>query len=121
MTLAAKPFPRVLSRHNLVLGGEREPVLVSAITCGMLAIPTMNLIGIVSGVLFWLASLQVWRWMAKADPQMLRVWIRALKYRGYYPAYSRPYRDKETWSVGHYMAVAALVYAIIYAYMRFSP
>jgi type IV secretion system protein VirB3 len=117
--LAAKPFPRVLSRHNLVLGGEREPVLISAITCGMLAIPTMNLIGITSGAVAWVVALQVWRAMAKADPQMTRVWFRSLRYRGYYPAFSRPYRDKDAWSAGHYMAAAALLCAVTYTYLRF--
>jgi type IV secretion system protein TrbD len=32
--------------------------------------------------------------MAKSDPQMTKVYIRQLKYRGYYPARSRPYRTE---------------------------
>jgi type IV secretory pathway TrbD component len=92
MTLAAKPIPRVLSRHNLMLGGEREPVLVSALICGGVGLASMTFIAfIVCGVL-WLALLTVCRWMAKADPQMTKVYVRAVKIKGYYPAFSRPYR-----------------------------
>ena len=92
MTLHAKPIARVLSRHNLLIGGEREPVLVSALVCGGVALSSMTLIGFgVCGAL-WVCSLAVWRWMAKADPQMTLIYQRSLRFRGFYPAYSRPYR-----------------------------
>lgn len=120
MTLAVHPIPRVLSRHNLILGGEREPVLVSAIVSGMLAVPTMNLIGIVAGGVLWVASLQAWRWMAKADPQATKVYIRSLRYRGYYPAFSRPYRDTAAWSVGHCIAAAVVIGVLLYGCLRFA-
>ena len=116
--LSVKPIPRVLSRHNLILGGERKPVLLSALACGCVAVPTMNLVGIVTGTALWFASLQVWRWMAKADPQMSGVYIRSLKYRGYYPAFSRPYRDTETVTAGHYMASGLFLAVVIYIFWR---
>jgi type IV secretory pathway TrbD component len=93
MTLVAKPIPRVLSRHNLVLGGEREPVLVSALLCGGVGLASMTIMGFVTCGALWLALLTVCRWMAKADPQMTKVYVRAVKIRGYYPAFSRPYRS----------------------------
>jgi len=92
LSLDAKPIPRVLSRHNLILGAEREPVLVTALMCGGVALSSMTIVaGVVCGVI-WLASLALFRWMAKVDPQLTRVYQRNLKYRGYYPAASRPYR-----------------------------
>jgi type IV secretion system protein VirB3 len=92
VTLAAKPIPRVLSRHNLLLGGEREPVLVSALICGGVGLASMTFMALVVCGLLWLALLTVCRWMAKADPQMTKVYIRNVKLKGYYPAFSRPHR-----------------------------
>jgi type IV secretory pathway TrbD component len=117
--LAQKPIPRVLSRHNLILGGEREPVLVSALLCGCIGIPTMNFVGIITGSVLWIAALQAWRWMAKADPQMSSVYRRSLKYRGHYPAFSRPYRETgvET-TTGHYLAAALLFLVGVYVFER---
>lgn len=92
MSLRRTPIRRVLHRHNLLLGGERELVLCTLIACGALIV-AMNTVAIVGGVLIWAASIPLLRWMAKADPQMSRVFIRHLKYRGYYPARSRPFRS----------------------------
>jgi type IV secretory pathway TrbD component len=90
--LDTKPIPRVLSRHNLLIGGERELVLISGLVCGGVAITSMTFLAFfVCGGLWWLA-LSLARWLAKADPQMTKVYQRNLKYRGYYPAFSRPYR-----------------------------
>ena len=92
--LAAKPIPRVLSRHNLVLGGEREPVLVSALLCSGVAMASMTIVSFVVCGLLWLVLVTVCRWMAKADPQMTKVYRRNVQMRGYYPAFSRPYRSQ---------------------------
>jgi type IV secretory pathway TrbD component len=120
MALAVHPFPRVLSRHNLLLGGEREPVLIAAIICGGVGLSTANLIGIASSAAIWVAALQAARWAAKSDPQMLKVYLRTLKYGGYYPAFSRPYRDKPTLvSSKDYPAVAVLVGVLSYVLWRF--
>jgi type IV secretory pathway TrbD component len=94
LSLDAKPIPRVLSRHNLLIGGEREPVLLSALVFGGVAASSMTIVAFVICGLLWCMSLAVWRWMAKADPQLSRIYRRSLKYRGFYPAYSRPYRRK---------------------------
>jgi type IV secretory pathway TrbD component len=46
--LDAKPIPRVLSRHNLLIGGERECVLVSALICGGVALASMTLVAFIT-------------------------------------------------------------------------
>lgn len=92
--LAAKPIPRVLSRHNLIMGCEREPLLVSALVCGGVGLSSMTMIAIVICTALWGACLFIFQWMAKADPKMLMVYRRTLLYRGYYPAFSRPYRTR---------------------------
>jgi type IV secretory pathway TrbD component len=118
--LAQKPIPRVLSRHNLILGCEREPILVSALACGGVGLASANTAGIVSCAILWLALLQALRWMGKADPQMFSIYRRSRKYRGYYPAFSRPYRDDgREMTTGHYLAAAIFIGVIIYVWERF--
>lgn len=94
MTLAAKPIPRVLSRHNLLLGGERDLVMLSAIANLGVAVSSMNIPAAVVCATLWSLSLWAARKAAKHDPQLSDVYKRALKYRGYYPNASRPHRDK---------------------------
>jgi type IV secretion system protein VirB3 len=92
MSLDVKPIPRVLSRHHLLMGGERELVQVSALLCGGVAVSSMTLVSFAVCGTLWMMSLAIFRWMAKVDPQLCRIYQRQLKYRGYYPPFSRPYR-----------------------------
>ena len=92
MSLRRLPFHRVLHRTPSFLGAEREPALMAAIVAGGLAISGMNTVSFVVGGALWFAALPALRWMAKADPRMTRVYLRHLRYRGYYPARSRPWR-----------------------------
>jgi type IV secretory pathway TrbD component/type IV secretory pathway VirB2 component (pilin) len=94
MSLRRLPFHRVLHRPALFLGGERELALMTLIIAGGLAVSGMNLVSCAVGGMVWFCSIPVFRWMAKSDPQMSKVYIRQLKYRGYYPARSRPYRTE---------------------------
>nr|WP_283949914.1 conjugal transfer protein TrbD [Limobrevibacterium gyesilva] len=86
------PLHRVLHRPSLFLGGEREPALTTAIIAGGLAVSGMNTVSFLVGAALWFASIPLLRWMAKADPQMTKVYLRQIRYRGYYPARSRPFR-----------------------------
>ena len=92
MSLRHLPFHRVLHRPNLFLGGEREPTLLTLILAGGVAVSGMNTVSFLVGTALWFSAIPVLRWMAKADPQMSRIYVRHIKYRGYYPARSRPYR-----------------------------
>lgn len=94
MSLRRLPFHRVLHRPALFLGGERELALMTLIIAGGLAVSGMNLVSCAVGGIVWFCSIPAFRWMAKSDPQMSKVYIRQLKYRGYYPARSRPYRTE---------------------------
>ncbi len=94
MSLRHLPFHRVLHRPSLFLGGEREPALMTLIVAGGLAIAGMNTVSfLVSGAL-WFSAIPALRWMAKTDPQMTKVYLRQIKYRGYYSARSRPFRTE---------------------------
>jgi type IV secretory pathway TrbD component len=93
VTLRQMPLHRVLHRPGLFLGGEREPALMTAIIAGGLAISGMNTVSVLVGAAVWFAGIPLLRWMAKADPQMTKVYLRQLRYCGYYPARSRPFRS----------------------------
>ena len=92
MSLRRIAFHRVLHRPSLFLGGEREPALLAAIIAGGLAVSGMNAVSFLVGAALWFTSIPLLRWMAKADPQMTKVYLRQLRYRGYYPVRSRPFR-----------------------------
>jgi type IV secretion system protein TrbD len=87
-------FHRVLHRPSLFLGGEREPALMTLIIAGGLAVAGMNTVSFLVGAALWFSAIPLLRWMAKADPQMTKVYVRNIRYRGYYPARSRPYRTE---------------------------
>ena len=94
MTLRHLSFHRVLHRPGLFLGGEREPALMTAIIAGGLAVSGMNTVSFLVGATVWFACIPLLRWMAKADPHMTKVYGRQLRYRGYYPWRSRPFRTE---------------------------
>lgn len=83
---------RSLHRPNLVLGGERELVLITAIVCSGVAVSALNIVSAVVGSLVWLIAIGFYRMMAKADPYMSKVYLRQLRYPAYLPARSRPFR-----------------------------
>jgi type IV secretion system protein VirB3 len=94
VSLRHLPFHRVLHRPGLFLGGEREPALMTLIVAGGLAVAGMNTVSFLVGGALWFCTIPALRWMAKADPQMTKVYLRQIKYRGYYPARSRPFRTE---------------------------
>ena len=83
---------RALYRPNLFLGGEREPVMITAVVCAGLPVTSLNLVAAAIGLTLWLLLTGIFRMMAKADPFMTRVYLRQLQYAGYYPARSRASR-----------------------------
>jgi type IV secretion system protein VirB3 len=76
MTLRLTPIHRALHGPNLILGGECEPVLITAIICAGVAVSALNLVAIGVGGLVWLVATFVLRMMAKADPYMSKVYLR---------------------------------------------
>ena len=86
------PLHRALHRPNLFLGGERELVLITAIICGGVAISALNFVAIGVGAGVWIIVIGLLRMMAKADPQMSRIYLRHIGYCAHYPPRSRPAR-----------------------------
>ena len=94
MSLRHLPFHRVLHRPSLFLGGEREPALLALVVAGGLAVSGMNTVSFLVGAALWFSVIPVLRWMAKSDPHMSKIYMRHIRYGGYYPARSRPYRKE---------------------------
>lgn len=88
--LRRTPLHRALHRPNLVLGGERELVLFTALLAGGLAAVALSVVAVLVGAAVWFGCVGLLRRMAKADPQLSRVYLRQLRYRAYYAARSRP-------------------------------
>jgi type IV secretion system protein VirB3 len=79
----------------LFLGGDRELVLFTGLVAFTLTVPSFQWASIATGIVLWLAALYLLRQMAKSDPLMRHVYLRQLRYRRYYPARSKPWRENK--------------------------
>ncbi|MBX2812960.1 MAG: VirB3 family type IV secretion system protein [Myxococcales bacterium] len=86
------PIHRVGTRPLLLLGGDRELVIYTAVLSTTMIMAMAEWLSAFAGILLWLGALWALRRMAKADPLLRRVYIRhQFLYRRYYPARSTPY------------------------------
>src|SRR2546428_11393087 len=83
------PFHDSANRPNLLLGGDRELVLVFAILAAMLVFAVMRWWSVVAGVVLWLTAVGTLARMGKADLLLCQVYLRHIKYLAFYPAMSR--------------------------------
>ncbi|NQY73241.1 MAG: VirB3 family type IV secretion system protein [Candidatus Margulisbacteria bacterium] len=87
------PIRRSLHRSNLLLGAERELVLLTGLMSFTLIFSSMSVMVMVIGIGIWFAITAILRLMAKFDPVLSKIYIRHIKYRAYYPAKSTPFRE----------------------------
>jgi len=87
------PIYRALCRPHLLMGAERKLVIFTGSIAGALVFSTMRPIPAIIGVVLWVVSIGILRMMAKYDPYMSDVYIRHIKYRKYYAARSRVWRN----------------------------
>jgi type IV secretory pathway TrbD component len=105
MQYADKPREVIIyqsaNRPNLLLGGDRELVLVTVMVAGGLAFSLATWWGVGVAVMVWIVSIAVLQRMAKADPLLRRVYLRHIRYTGFYPAksglYARSAETPSTW------------------------
>ncbi len=88
------PIFRSLNQRNLILGCEREPVLLIAVFAVALVFIGQSLMTLILGPGIWFTSVYFLRKMAKADPHMSRVFIRHIRQQPFYSAKSRPWRRR---------------------------
>jgi type IV secretion system protein VirB3 len=82
-------FHQSANRPHLLLGGDRELVLVSGILAAILIFAVMTWWSILAGVMLWLAAVAVLARMGKVDPLLRHVYVRHIRYRPFYPAKSK--------------------------------
>lgn len=90
--LARSRVHRALSRPNLLMGADRELVLLTALAAVILIFVVLTWYAALFGAAIWLVAVAALRMMAKADPMMRRVYIRHISYRSYYRPTSTPWR-----------------------------
>ena len=83
---------RALSRPNLLMGADRELVLVTGLASIILIFVVLTWISALFGLAVWTVIVGLLRMMAKADPQMRRVYLRHITYRPHYRPTSSPWR-----------------------------
>jgi len=84
-----------LNKPNLLLGGERELMLLVGLFSALMIFIAMTWQTLIIGIILWLILSMLLRMMAKADPLMSKIYLRQLKYKDFYTAHSSPfYEDK---------------------------
>lgn len=83
---------RALSRPNLLLGADRELVLLTGLVAVILIFVVLTIYSAILGAAVWIAIVGALRMMAKSDPVMRRVYLRHISYKPYYRATTSPWR-----------------------------
>ncbi|WP_312808135.1 conjugal transfer protein TrbD [Agrobacterium cavarae] len=91
-SLARSRVHRALSRPNLLMGADRELVLLTALAAIILIFVVLTWYAALFGIALWLVAVAALRMMAKSDPLMRRVYLRHISYKTSYRATSSPWR-----------------------------
>ena len=90
--LRSNRIHRALSRPNLLMGADRELVLITGLAAVILIFVVLTIYSALFGVAVWIVIVGLLRMMAKADPLMRQVYVRHVSYKHYYKATSSPWR-----------------------------
>ncbi|PRD43717.1 conjugal transfer protein TrbD [Phyllobacterium phragmitis] len=90
--LAVSMIHRALSRPNLLMGADRELVLLTGLAAVILIFVVLTWFSALFGAAIWIGVVAALRMMAKADPLMRKVYIRHIHYRPIYRPTSTPWR-----------------------------
>ena len=85
---------RALSRPNLLMGADRELLLVTGLVAIILIFVVLTLYSALFGIAIWFVIVGALRMMAKSDPLMRHVYVRHLRYRHHYLPTSSPWRRR---------------------------
>ena len=86
---ATTPFLQSLTKPILLLGGERENVILLACVSLSLCTVGRDLLSVGLAVLVWIVGIIISKLTAKTDPWATKVFLKALLYRDYYHARER--------------------------------
>ena len=90
--LVASRIHRALSRPTLLWGADRELVLMAGLMTAILIFVLLTVTTAILGAALWMVVVGLLRMMAKADPEMRRIYLRQLKYHHHYLPTSSPWR-----------------------------
>ena len=91
------PIYRALNRSKLILGCDRELLLMSGLIVATLIFVAATIPSAVAGIAIWFIAFALLRKMGKADPQMRDIYLQHIKYRAYYPARATPFARATVW------------------------
>lgn len=74
------PVHRSLVRPMLLLGGERELVLMLAMIAGIFILSLFQVWAAVTGVAIWTVGMFFLQRMGERDPMLSKVFVRSLRY-----------------------------------------
>ena len=83
---------RALSRPNLLVGADRELVLLTGLAAVILIFVVLTIYSAIFGAAVWVVIVGLLRMMAKSDPLMRQVYMRHISYKHYYKATTSPWR-----------------------------
>ena len=90
--LSRSRIHRALSRPNLLMGADRELVLLTGLASAISAFVVLTWFSVLFGIAIWIGVVAALRMMAKADPMMRQVYVRHVRYRPTYRPTSSPWR-----------------------------
>ncbi|HQT82019.1 MAG TPA: conjugal transfer protein TrbD [Ferrovaceae bacterium] len=85
------PIHDSLNRPILLMGGERNLVLMLAVIAGVFIFSLAHVWAAVMGVTMWMIGQWALSRAATYDPQLSQTGIRSMKYKRYYPAQATPF------------------------------
>ena len=77
-----------VNRPQLLMGGDRELVLLAGLLCGVMAVSVLTIMSFLIGGVSFGAIVTVLARLGKADPLMRKTYSRHIRYRDFYPAKS---------------------------------
>ncbi len=83
---------RALSRPNLLMGADRELVLITGLASVILIFVVLTVYSAIFGVAVWIVIVGALRMMAKSDPMMRQVYLRHISYKPTYRPTTSPWR-----------------------------
>lgn len=90
------PIHESLNRPILLMGGERNLVLMLAVIAGVFMLSLAKLWAALAGFVLWTVGHWILVRAATYDAQLSKTGLRSLRYRRYYPAQATPFgRQRE--------------------------
>jgi len=92
------PVHRSLVRPMLVMGGERELVMMLGMIAGIFIVSFFQVWAAISGILMWVIGIFFLQRMGEKDPRLSKVFIRSLKYsrKSVLPSAGTPFAQPST-------------------------